>query len=180
MCRVYNNGNNVFWIMGPTASGKTTLANIILSKLRENDTLAIHYDGDEVRDFFGLSLGFEKADRLKVVKTIVHLSNKAIDAGLNVIISALTANQDARNYVIRNVKNLILIYLECSIKKCMQRDHKGLYEKAVKKEINTVIGYNNEYLSPENPDIIINTDEKSLESSALDLMERLRERGIII
>lgn len=173
------NKNHIFWIMGPSASGKTTLANHFLSRIKKNGKLALHYDGDEVRDFFGAGLGFKKEDRLKVVKTLTHLSNKALDAGLNVIVSALTANQDAREYVFQNVKNMVLVYLECSIEKCMQRDPKGLYKKAVNREIDTVIGYNNEYLAPENPDIIVNTDEKSVESSALELMGGLHELGLV-
>jgi len=172
--------NHVLWIIGPTASGKTTLAEHILLKMREKGILAIHYDGDEVRDFFDNSLGFGVSDRLKVVKTLIHLSNKALFAGFNVIVSALTAHEDARTYVKHNVANLVFIYLECSIERCIERDPKGLYKKAINREIDTLIGFNDEYIPPENPDIIINTEGTSAEMSVLELMKRLGERGIIL
>ena len=81
----------VLWLLGPTSSGKTTIANDLLVSLRNKRTPVIHYDGDEIRDLFGETISFSAEDRHKVVSTIVHLANKASDAGLNVIVSALTA-----------------------------------------------------------------------------------------
>ena len=78
-----NHKNHVFWIMGPSSSGKTTLSKEILKKFHKYGELAIHYDGDEVRDFFGSEFGFASNDRLRVVKTLVHLANKAFDCGFN-------------------------------------------------------------------------------------------------
>jgi adenylylsulfate kinase len=153
----------VIWIMGPTSSGKTTIANQLINELRKKGIPSIHYDGDEVRDFFGENLGFQKTDRLKVVKTIVHLSNKALESGLNVIVSALTANEDARSYILRNMKNLVLVSLECNIQECIKRDPKGIYKKAISGEIKTLVGYNSEYLTPENPDIVIDTENNTVD-----------------
>ena len=173
ICFEDGNKNCVLWIMGPTASGKTTLANGLKTKFRENGILTLHYDGDEVRDFFGPEHGFKEKDRLMVVKTLAHLANKAVDAGVNVIVSALTANEDAREYVKKHVKNLVLVYLECSIEKCMERDPKGLYKKAVNSELDTVIGYNTEYLPLVGPDLVLNTEDKSAEEVLADFVQKL-------
>ena len=168
-----NKKKAIVWIMGPTSSGKTTLAKETLHVLRKKGFAVIHYDGDEVRDFFGPDLGFNCENRLRVVSTLVHLANKALDAGLNVIVSALTANPDARYFVRKNAKNLILVSLECRIETCIKRDRKGLYAQALKGEINTVIGLNSKYDPIENPDILIDTDGKSKEESASNLIEQL-------
>ena len=151
----------VLWLLGPTSSGKTTIATDLLVSFRKKRTPIIHFDGDEIRDLFDESISFSAKDRLRVVSTIVHLANKANDAKLNVIVSALTANQDARSFVIDNVNNLIIGYVKCSIDECMRRDPKGLYNKAEKGEIDTLIGFNQEYPEPENPDIILETEKKS-------------------
>jgi len=169
------NENYTLWIMGPTASGKTTIANNIVKALRDKGVPTILYDGDEVRDFFGPNLGFQKADRLRVVQTIVHLSNKALESGLNVIVSALTANQDVRDYVRQNAKKLIFVYLECDIQKCMMRDPKGMYKKAISGEIETLIGYNSKYLPLKDPDITIDTGRNSIESCASELLLKIDE-----
>ena len=171
--------NHIYWIMGPTSSGKTTIAHYLLNKLCKNGKLAIHYDGDEVRDFFGPNHGFAEGERLRVVSTLVHLANKALDAGLNVVVSALTANQDARDYIKHNVKNMVLIYIECSIEKCSERDPKGLYNKAKRGEIETLIGINTKYLQPENPDIIISTERESIENTVFELMKKLSGLGLL-
>ncbi|MBC8460157.1 MAG: adenylyl-sulfate kinase [Deltaproteobacteria bacterium] len=163
----------IVWIMGPTSAGKTTLAKEALHVLRKKGLGVIHYDGDEVRDFFGPDFGFNRENRLIVVSTIVHLANKSLDAGLNVIVSALTANSDARNFVRKNAKNLILVSLECRIETCIRRDRKGLYAQALKGEINTVVGLNSKYDAIENPDIVIDTDRKSKEESVGYLIEQL-------
>jgi len=149
------------------------LAKDLINILRKNEVGVIHYDGDEVRDFFGPDFGFRSENRLRVVSTLVHLANKALEAGLNVIVSALTANPDARRFVRKNAKKLILVSLECSLETCMKRDRKGLYNRAIKGEINTVIGLNSKYDPIDNPDIVIDTDTKSKEESGRDLIQQL-------
>jgi adenylylsulfate kinase len=169
----------ILWIMGPTSSGKTTIACHVLRKLRDKSISAIHFDGDEVRDFFGPKFGFSNSDRLRVVGTIVHLSNKAFDSGLSVVVSALTANQDARDYIKQNVKNLILIYLNCSVERCMERDPKGLYSEAAKGKIQTLIGVNSDYIPVDNPDIIINTENETVDVCVEKIYKWLQSRDII-
>jgi adenylylsulfate kinase len=151
----------VLWLLGPTSSGKTTIATELLFSLRKKGIPVIHYDGDEIRDFFGDSIGFSAQDRYRVVHTIVHLVNKNSDAGLNVIVSALTANHDVRTFIKDRVNKLIVGYVKCSIDECIRRDPKGLYKKAKKGEIDTLIGFNQEYCEPENSDIILETEIKS-------------------
>ena len=76
----------VFWILGPTSSGKTTIGKMLVEEMRITNIPAIHYDGDEIRSFFGKILGFEAQDRLRAVSICAHLANKASDAGLNVVV----------------------------------------------------------------------------------------------
>ena len=98
---------------------------------------------------------------MRVVSTLTHLANKATEAGSNVVVSALTANLDSRDYVRDNANNVLFCYIECSIETCAKRDPKGLYSKAREGKINTLIGYNSKYIPPENPEIVVNTDYAS-------------------
>ena len=102
-----NNTPFILWLMGPTSAGKTTIGRLFVDHIRKAGTSAIHYDGNEIRDFFGPSLGFQPEDRLRAVSTCAYLANKSAEAGLNVVVSALTANNDARRYVRKNVHNLL-------------------------------------------------------------------------
>ena len=102
----------------------------MLEILTKNNLLILHYDGDEIRDFFGRNFGFTEENRGMVVKTLVHLAEKANNAGINVIVSALTAHQTARQYTQERLSNLIVTYVDCPIEVCAERDPKGLYKKA--------------------------------------------------
>ena len=147
--------------MGPTSGGKTTIAKHLLGHLRVDGWPCMHFDGDEVRNFFSEDLGFKVSDRLRVVGTLAHLASKTSDAGVNVIVSALTASEDARRLVLDTVDKLIIVYVRCSIETCQARDPKGLYARARNGEIDTLIGVNSEYVPPENPDIVIDTETLS-------------------
>ena len=154
---------SVLWLLGPTSSGKTTLGTRAVAELRQNGKPAILFDGDEVRDYFGADFGFGPENRLRVVSALVHLANKAAEAGLHVIVAALTAGKDSRDYVRENVNNLQMGYVSCSIDTCAERDPKGLYAKAIRGEIATLIGYNSEYKPLPNADLILDTELHSVE-----------------
>jgi len=174
-----NSKGFVLWVMGPTSSGKTTISEQLLLRLRGNNVFVMHYDGDEVRSFLGPDHGFSKNDRLRVVSTIVHLSNKALEAGACVIVSALTANPDARAYVMAHVHNLLICSVECSLERCMKRDPKGLYAKAREGKIDTLIGYNEEYMYPEKVDIVINTENENAEQCVDSLYDTLKMKSLV-
>lgn len=165
------------WLMGPTSSGKTTIAVAAIQALRDRGVPAIHFDGDEVRDFFGAAHGFAPEDRLRVVKALVHLANKSMDAGLTVIVSALTANPDARAYVREHTNNLLMGYVSCSIEKCIERDPKGLYGRAQRGEIDTLIGFNTPYPPLDAPDLVLDTENNSLDVTASETVEFLMARS---
>ncbi len=161
----------VIWLMGPTSSGKTTVGARLVDRLRRMGVLAVHYDGDEVRGFFGPAHGFRPEDRLRVVRTLVHLANKASGAGLMVVVSALTANRDARAWVRAHAANLVLVHLQCPIAVCAERDPKGLYARARKGDIKTLIGFNTPYPAPARPDIVLDTHRQSVEVCVEQLLE---------
>ena len=64
-------------------------------------------------------------------------------------------------------KSYIEIFLDCPLEVVIQKDVKGLYQKAKNNEIKNVIGFheNSPYEKPTNPDITINTSKTSIESS---------------
>jgi len=154
---------HVLWLMGPTSSGKTTLAQHCVSQWRDMGRVVLHFDGDEVRDFFGDGHGFDPKDRLRVVMTLALLANKVSEAGVMCIVSALTAHDDARAYIAEHIPSLITGYVDCSIEECARRDPKGLYARAREGKIDTLIGWNTPYIPPENPALILNTQCDGLE-----------------
>jgi len=174
-----HNETFVLWVMGPTSAGKTTTGQHFVRDMRAANIPAIHYDGDEIRSFYGETLGFGREDRFRAVATCAHLANKSSEAGLNVVISALTANDDSRAFIRANIPNLVLTYLICPIDICVQRDSRGLYRKAREGKIDskTLIGLDSPYPAPNNPDIVIDTSKHTSDESILLLKKGLRKKG---
>ena len=50
------NKYQAIWLTGQTASGKTTLANLILKSLSKDNNLHFNIDGDDLRDLIKHSL----------------------------------------------------------------------------------------------------------------------------
>ncbi|MAF94838.1 MAG: adenylyl-sulfate kinase [Rhodospirillaceae bacterium] len=165
----------VLWLMGPTSSGKTTLGEALVVRLRDKGTPAILFDGDEVRGLIGPGQGFSSEDRLQTVRALVHLANKVSDAGLVVVVAALTANEDARALVREQVNRLLVGSVQCAIETCAERDPKGLYAQAERAEIETLIGVNGEYTAPENPDIVLDTEAESV-SALVDKLQNFLQK----
>jgi adenylylsulfate kinase len=161
------------WLMGPTSSGKSTIAESFAKTLQQENHSILHYDGDEIRDLFGKDFGFNEGNRGRVVETLSHLAKKANNAGIDVIVSALTAHQSARAYIKDQLPNLLIGYVKCPIEVCAERDPKGLYEKARNGEIDTLIGYNSEYIAPGSPDIILDTLSSNIEDNVQQLIKFL-------
>ncbi|MDC0335584.1 adenylyl-sulfate kinase [Pseudodesulfovibrio sp.] len=165
------------WLMGPTSSGKTTTAKALHARLKQDGVPCLHYDGDEVRDFYGLDFPFGAENRLRVVATCVHLANKAVEAGVHCIVSALTANEDARKYIAKHLVDAKIGYVHCDLNECIRRDPKGLYKKAINGEIDTLIGYNTPYAPPDKAVVDIDTDSCDVDQAVEVIFSALYSTG---
>jgi adenylylsulfate kinase-like enzyme len=142
--------------------------------MRDIGEKAILYDGDEIREIFHSDFGFTENDRLKVVNTLIHFANKTTRAGVFAIVSALTANQSARDSMRRSLDTIVDIYLDCPIDTCIERDPKGIYRKAIRGEIDTVIGYNLPYLKSNEACLTIDTSVVGVDEAARRVMDYLK------
>jgi len=155
----------VVWLMGPTSAGKTTLAAALSDRLRaESDAPVLHWDGDQIRDMLGDGLGFSSDSRLLVVRTLATVALASSQAGVLTLVSALTAHDDARQLIRDMLPDLLVVYVKCSLETCMERDPKGLYAQAAAGEIDTLIGYNSDYISPQNADLILDTSTENIDA----------------
>lgn len=73
----------------------------------------------------------------------------------------------------------IEVFVDIPLEEAEKRDPKGLYKKARAGEINDFTGISAPYETPENPEIIIRTDQLSVEESVRKIVEYLAEKGLI-
>ena len=167
----------VLWLTGLSGSGKSTIAKSLEKKLFEKGRLSFVLDGDNVRHGLCSDLGFSAEDRTENIRRFGETAKLFADAGLITIVSVISpfaADRDrAKNCI--GAHRFIEVFVRASLEKCIERDPKGLYKKALNNEIPHFTGLTSPYDVPKTPDIMIDTESSSIENSVEEIMEFLLE-----
>jgi adenylylsulfate kinase len=157
----------VLWFTGLSASGKTTLANLLYAELAKAGFRCFVLDGDRLRSGLCSDLGFSPEDRAENLRRAGEVARLLVDAGLVVIAAFISPYVTDRARVrSRFEKNQFYeIFLECPIEVCRQRDPKGLYRKAQEGLIPAFTGVSDPYEPPSAPDLVIRTGEQTAQQS---------------
>ncbi len=170
----------VIWFTGLSASGKSTLAHALENALFERGCKTYVLDGDNIRHGLNKDLGFSPQDREENIRRIGEVAKLFADAGLIVLTAFISPYRSDREKARKlNPKNFIEVYVKCDIDTCEQRDPKGLYKKAKAGEIPEFTGISAPYEEPENPEIVIDTGQSTVEQSVNFLFAYLTQHGII-
>lgn len=120
----------VVWLTGLPSSGKSTLAQRLLLRLRGAGRPAALLDGDEVRAALVPRPGYTSTERDSFYATLAQLAALLARQGLIAIVAA-TANRRAyRDQARVLAPRFIEVYLDVTAEVCRQRDAKGLYARA--------------------------------------------------
>ena len=160
----------VLWMTGLPCSGKTTIA----KRLQElNPTFAV-LDGDELREWLSPK-DFSRDARNEHNRRVAHLAKLLLKHNVSVLVSLISPfkenREDARK-VIGDYK-FIEAYIKCSPSVCEERDVKGMYKKARLNEIKNFTGVNDDYETPDKPDLTVNTETNSLDECVDQIAEHL-------
>ena len=171
----------VVWMTGLSGSGKSTIANIVESKLHTLGTHTYMLDGDNVRHGLNRDLGFTDVDRVENIRRIAEVSTLMADAGLVVIVSFISPFAAERQLAKDRVGSdeFIEVHVDVSVEVAESRDPKGLYAKARKGELSNFTGIDSPYEAPESPDVHIDAANVDADVAADRVIDVLRSRGII-
>ena len=152
------------WMTGLSGAGKSTLANALEQELNKRGKHTYILDGDNLRHGLNSDLGFSETDRNENVRRVAEAAQLMVDAGLIVIVGLISPFKQERDWARSLFKDNKFkeIYISTSLQECEQRDVKGLYEKARRGEVKDFTGIDSPYEPPENPDAIIDTQNKSI------------------
>lgn len=177
-----NHKSGLVWFTGLSASGKSTIAHLVEKELFGKGILTYVLDGDNVRHGINSNLGFGPEDRKENLRRIAEISKLFVDAGILTLAAFISPCKEDREYIRKRFDgdNFLEIYVKCSIEECEKRDPKGQYKKARAGIIKNYTGISAPYEEPENPDIILNTDEIDIETSVHKVMELLDSRKFIL
>ena len=168
------------WFTGLSGAGKTTISEIVERELRARGSKVEVLDGDVVRENLSKGLGFSKEDRDTNIRRIAFVANLLSRNEVPVITAAISPYRDIRDEARQMMgERFIEAYVQASVEVCEERDVKGLYAKARSGEIKEFTGVSDPYEPPENPELVLDTENQSAEESAQQILTFLEERGLI-
>ena len=171
----------ILWFTGLSGAGKSTLANALEHRLFEQGLNSYVLDGDNVRHGLNKGLGFGEEDRKENIRRIGEVAKLFVDAGLIVCTAFISPFAEDRNRVRALVQEdeFVEIYVRCSLEACEDRDPKGLYKKARTGEISNFTGISSPYEEPLQPELVVDSDQHSIEACVDQMITFLRERNYL-
>lgn len=171
----------ILWFTGLSGSGKSTLAHAVEDCLYRMGISTFVLDGDNVRHGLCSDLGFSDSNRVENIRRVGELAKLMIDAGIVTLTAFISPFKSDRNIARKLIPqgDFLEIYCKCPIEICELRDVKGLYKKARAGEISFFTGIESPYEEPENPELVVDTHEKTLEESVQSVIDLLIHRGLI-
>ena len=167
------------WFTGLSGSGKSTITTHLVKELRKRGSKLEVLDGDVVRENLSKGLGFSKEDRDTNIRRIAFVANLLSRNDVPVITAAISPYREIRDEARQMMGDrFVEAYVKASVEVCEQRDVKGLYAKARSGEIKEFTGVSDPYEPPENPELVIETEQQSPEESAQQILAYLEEREL--
>lgn len=165
----------VLWMTGLPCSGKTTIAR----KLQEFIPNLAILDGDELREWLSPK-DFSKEGRNEHNRKVAHLAKLLLKHNVPVSVSLISPYKENRELAreIIGHEKFIETYVKCSLNTCEDRDVKGMYRKARNNEIKSFTGIDDPYDIPENPELVIETENESLDYSVKHILDYLKNKNL--
>ncbi len=167
----------VIWFTGLPCSGKTTLSKEIEKYFQEKNLPVQRLDGDVVRKTISRDLGFSKKDRDINIKRMAYLAQMLANHNINVISAFVSPYREMRDFARSLQENFIEIYVKCSKEKCIERDVKGMYKKALNNEIKDFTGVQDPFEEPHNPELTVNTEKNSIECNIREIIDYIEKQS---
>ncbi len=169
----------VIWLTGIPASGKTTIA-LELQKFYQNKGLPVDIlDGDEIRKTLSKDLGFSPEDRKEHNRRVIFVAQILSKNGVTTIIPLISPYRETRAFARKEIPNFIEVWVKASVDECIKRDPKGLYKKAKAGEIKNLTGLQAPYEEPENAELVVDTENQSVEESVELITSTVKKLGFL-
>jgi adenylyl-sulfate kinase len=151
----------VVWITGLSGAGKTSVANALHKKCKDQYRTGI-IDGDFLRSRYDVPKGFDMASRQRMVSEAIYCARNMLtfQKAELVIVAMISPLQFMRNEARKMLSTysnakFIEVFMDTPLEICEQRDPKGLYKKFRAGEIKDMSGIDSPYEAPEFPEVRI-------------------------
>lgn len=166
------------WFTGLSGSGKSTIAVALERKLTAKGLLCKVLDGDSLRCGLNSDLGFSEQDRAENIRRTAEVCKLFNETGIITIAAFVSPCNHLREEakIIIGSDRMLEIYISTPLSVCEERDVKGLYAKARAGGISNFTGISSKFEVPQNPDINIDTTERSVDSCVDEIMNFIESK----
>jgi len=170
----------VVWLTGLSGAGKSTIAQALERELFQRAMHTYVLDGDNIRHGLNSNLGFSPEDRVENIRRVSEVAKLMADAGTVVITAFISPyrmdRRRAREIALEGNAEFIEVFVDAPLEVCETRDPKNLYKKARAGEIRDFTGIDAPYEAPEDPEIVVRTDQQTVDESVTTVLEQLLPR----
>lgn len=170
----------VIWLTGLSGAGKSTVAQSLERELFQRGMHTYVLDGDNIRHGLNSNLGFSPDDRVENIRRVSEVARLMADAGTVVITAFISPyrmdRSRAREIALEGNAEFIEVFVDAPLEVCEARDPKNLYKKARAGQIREFTGIDAPYEAPADPEIVVHTDQQTVDESVATILEQLLPR----
>lgn len=164
----------VYWLTGLSGAGKTTLGSGFFHHLKTIKPNVVYLDGDVLREVFGGTRGHTPEERKALAMSYSRLCKMLAEQGIDVVCATISLFHEVHDWNRTNLPSYTEVYIKVPIEVLIQRDQKQLYSRALRGEVEHVMGIDVAIEEPREPDIIIeNSGTRPPEKVLEELISRL-------
>jgi len=171
------------WFTGLSGSGKSTVASALEQVLVSQGVNSYRLDGDNIRHGLNKNLGFSAEDRAENIRRIGEVAKLFNDGGAITLTSFISPyrsdREEARKLHEADGLRFFEVFVDTPLEVCEERDPKGLYKKARAGEIKGFTGIDDPYEAPENAELVLKTDGKSVDDCVAEVITFLGKVGVL-
>lgn len=131
---IKNHKGFTLWLTGLPSAGKTTLARLVGKELQERGIKRLEIlDGDVIRTNLCKDLGFSRQDRDTNIRRIAFVCSLLTKHDVVAIVAAISPYRESRQFARKQIDRFVEVYVKCPLEVAIQRDVKGLYQKALRR-----------------------------------------------
>jgi bifunctional enzyme CysN/CysC len=167
-------------LTGLTGSGKASIAYALEKRLFDEGRAVTVLYGQNMRQGLCRDLGFTADDRSENLRRSAEVAKILNDAGL-ITLCAFVAPHEAVRRKARDVigaDRFIEVYLKAPIEVLKARDTSGAYAAAEAGRIAQFPGVSAAFEEPASPDLVLETDQVSVEQGVEQIVALLRANGV--
>jgi cytidine diphosphoramidate kinase len=173
--------HGVIWITGLAGAGKTTLSSLLVDRLRIDHNNVIRLDGDDVRQIMGNDLGHDRDARLKNAHRISRFCQYLSEQGMIVVCATMSLFPEIWEWNRTHLTNYRMVYIKTSMEELKYRDQKGLYSGSANGRVDNVVGCNQRFHEPEQPDLMVeNSVRGGLPQKVTEIYDTLHDQDFFV